>query len=653
MPRTGRDMTAFTRRDLLALLLVLTVAALLRFQQSDVVEYFHDDAMLSTLALELVSGGRFPFTGILSSTGIPNAPASVYLLAIPFSLNADPQFAIHFIMLLNTSGVGLLWLLARWQFGARIALLAAMTYALNPWAILFSRKIWAQELHTPLILLGILLAVYGFWKERDRQRNRTARVIAQCLSLPILSFGVQIHFAALALLPAMALMILRGRRQIIRPAFALSAVLALLVVLPYAAGLSQTLEADPDRISDAARRASDDGLGLSAKPLQDVVFLASGYGMETWLAPDQQDSLAELMPALRPLSLMLLIPLFLGAIACYKRKKWWGVVLLLWAFLPALLLVINWTPSYIHYFIPTIPALAMLTGLGIDFTLTRSEGRRFAAAAIALFVFVAWMLQTISWQVALSYVAEQHVAYPGFTAPLRSLNPLRDRLRHEQDVVVISAGMSWNLHHEAAVWDTLLWRDVACVRALRDDGYAVFPDHAFAVVIAPDARADPVRNLYRSATPELFPMREGGAVYVVHRWESAPPWNGIAASSIPAARFDNGVQLTGYGLADDQVLLSWRLPERQVGRDYQFSAQLFDKDGGRLSQFDATFWHGRHWCAGDRLYTWGTLPAPAEADLLKVAMYRLGEGKKRGQFFNAEVLDEMGNAKGQSVDIRL
>lgn len=646
-------MTDLARRDLLALLLVLTVAALLRFQRSDVVEYFHDDAMLATLALELASGQHFPFTGILSSTGIPNSPASVYLLAIPFSLNADPQFAIHFIMLLNTVGAGLLWLLARWQFGARTALLAGMTYALNPWAILFSRKIWAQELHTPLILLGILLVVYGFWNERDRQRNRPARLIAQCLSLPTLSFATQIHFAALALLPAMALMIWQGRRQIIRPAFALSVLLAILVVLPYAAGLSQTLEADPDRISDAARRASSDGIGLSAKPLQDVVFLASGYGLETWLAPDQQDSLARLMPALRPLGVMLLIPLFLGAIACHKRKNSWGTILLFWAFLPALLLVINWTPSYIHYFIPTIPVLALLTGLGIDFALSRFEGRRIATAMITLFVLVAWMLQTISWQSALAFVAEQHLPYPGFTAPLRSLNPLRERLRRERDVVVISAGMSWNLHHEGAVWDTLLWRDVACVRTLRDDGYAVFPDHAFTVVIAPDARAEPVRNLYRSATSELFPMREGGAAYVVHRWEAAPLWNGISISPIDPARFDNGVILTGYGLADDQVLLTWRLPDRQVGRDFQFSAQLFDGDGERLSQLDATFWHGRHWCAGDQLYTWGALPAPAEAVLLKVAMYRLGLGKERGRFFNAEVLDELGNPKGQAVDIQL
>ena len=560
MTRTGRSRIVVSRRDWLALLLVLIVAALLRFQQSDVVEYFHDDAMLSTLALELASGARFPFTGILSSTGIPNSPASVYLLAVPFSLNADPQFAIHFIMLMNSVGVGLLWLLARWQFGARVALLAGLTYALNPWAVLFSRKIWAQELHTPLILLGLLVLLYGLGSASDGQRNRPARAVAQVFSLPILSFAIQMHFAALALLPLMALITWRGRRQIIRWAFALSILLSILVCLPYAVGLSQTLDADPERIADAARRASDDRLGISAKPLQDLVFLASGYGLETWLAPDQRDSLTESMPALRHLSLLLLIPMILGAIACFKYRKKWAAILLVWALLPPLLLLINWTPAYIHYFIPCIPALALLTGLGIDCALERYKSRRFTSAAIALFMLVMWLLQILSWQAALGFVAENDVPYPGFTTPLRSLNPLRERLRGEQDVVIVSAGMSWNLHHEVAVWDTLLWRDVACVRTLRGDGYAVFPDRPFTAVIAPDAPADPVRNLYRTATPELFPTRKGGADYVVHRWESAPHWNGIPISSIEPARFDNGVELTGYGLAADQIVLTWRLP---------------------------------------------------------------------------------------------
>ena len=46
--------------------------------------------------------------------------------------------------------------------GRTVALLAGLTYALNPWAILYSRKIWAQDFHTPFVLLGLGLGLYGF-----------------------------------------------------------------------------------------------------------------------------------------------------------------------------------------------------------------------------------------------------------------------------------------------------------------------------------------------------------------------------------------------------------------------------------------------------------------------------------------------------------
>ena len=53
------------------LLLILLLAAVMRFGRGDLVEYYHDDAMLATLALESADGLRLPLTGILSSTGIP------------------------------------------------------------------------------------------------------------------------------------------------------------------------------------------------------------------------------------------------------------------------------------------------------------------------------------------------------------------------------------------------------------------------------------------------------------------------------------------------------------------------------------------------------------------------------------------------------
>ncbi|MCA9913388.1 MAG: glycosyltransferase family 39 protein, partial [Anaerolineae bacterium] len=195
------------QRDWLLLALVLLCAAVVRFGQPGIVEFFHDDAMLSTLAQNMAAGEYFPVTGINSSVGIPNPPTSVYVMALPFFFDSNPMTAILFVMGLNVLGVGILWLIAQRYFGRTVALVAGLSYALSPWAALYSRKIWAQDFHTPFVLLGILLGLYGFWEAQRRSETEHPRwrlsshEWAQIFTLPVLLFAFQIHFAAWALIP--------------------------------------------------------------------------------------------------------------------------------------------------------------------------------------------------------------------------------------------------------------------------------------------------------------------------------------------------------------------------------------------------------------------------------------------------------------------
>ena len=258
------------RRDLLSLVLILALATALRFGRSDVVEYFHDDAMLATLALELADGLRFPLTGILSSTGVPNSPVSVYLLAFPFSLSSDPAFVIHTVMLWNVIGATLLWLIARRYGGSRIALIAGLLYAVNPWAILFSRKIWAQELHTPIILFGLLLLLYGYWESHEGRRRKRCVYLAQAFSLPVLLIGFQFHFASWPLLLLIPIVLWLGRERVFAGALFAGITLSLIVILPYSIGLTQTLALDPARISDAFDRTAERAADLSPASLNAI-----------------------------------------------------------------------------------------------------------------------------------------------------------------------------------------------------------------------------------------------------------------------------------------------------------------------------------------------------------------------------------------------
>lgn len=644
------DKHPLTRRDLYTLLLILFIAALLRFGEAGVVEFFHDDAMLATLAQELAAGEHLPLTGILSSTGIPNPPVSVYIMALPFLLTSDPQVAVLFVMALNVAGVGLLWLLARLHFGRPVALAAGLAYALNPWAVLFSRKIWAQDFHTPFILAALLLGLYGFWSRGER---RARHEWAQALCLPLLLLGLQIHFAAWALLPLYGLLLWGGCGRLSRRALAASALLAVLVLLPYAAGLASTLQGDPTRISDAAARSqAAQGLGLTPDALVYTAYLAAGAGLETWVAPDRQAHLLEHVPPLTPLWSLIGLAALVGPVALWQSgQRRFVPLLLVWALLPPLLLVPDWTPVYVHYFIAGLPALALLSGIGLEgMVKVLRGGPQGRVVALSLFAVIL-LTQGLWWRALLRYLDTTDIPYPGFTTPLHYLNNVRDDLRDDEDVVVVSYGMSWLLHHESAVWPVMLRDSARCVRTLPAAGYAVLPQGPFAVLVTPDAVPGGVDEFYQTAEVSSHPVRPGGGFYYIYRHDSAPQWTQSTLTPLmEPALFEMGVQLTSYSLDEEGITLEWLLPERRPGLDYQYGVHFLDETGERLGQHDAQFWPGRHWCSGDRLLTTTVTSPPPQTHALRVSLYRL---LRDGGFASADVLDVMGNPAGQWVEITL
>jgi hypothetical protein len=628
------------RRDVLILLLVLLVAAVMRFGQAGIVEFFHDDAMLSTLAQEMAAGESFPLRGINSSTGIPNPPTSVYVMALPFFVNSNPMTAIYFVMALNVMGVGLLWFIAHRYMGRNIALIAGLAYALNPWAVLYSRKIWAQDFHTPFVLLGILLGLYGFW---EAENPKASHKWAQVFCLPVLLFAFQIHFAAWALLPVYAAIVLLAWKRISWPSIAISAVLCVLVLLPYAIGFYQTWQHNPGQVRPSAvSTLANRDERFSLLSIEYLGYLATGLGMETWVAPKNQ---SEMLAAVPPVQLWWIIGgmIVIGS-ARLVLKDWrrFAPLLLLWAYLPAISLIPQWAGVYPHYFIASIPALMLLAGIGVDWIAKRvplkSLGQTIILASFAT------ILLTQGWyfRALMRFVDTYQLDYPAFTTPIHYLEDVEAALSDYPDVIVLSDGMSWDLHHESVVWPVMLRDTATCVRTLVGDGYAVFPNHPFAVLQAPNMPENALSGLYMSENPLYFHEREGGIGYYVHDWQTAPEWQGTAITDIEPIRFSGDVLLTGYGLDEGVLVLQWQLPATNPELEYQWSVQPYNANGEKLGQADTRFWQGRHWCEGDRLLTWQWYDAPDNTAALHVFLYELG-GANEAAYINAPVLDAMGN----------
>lgn len=646
--------TAVRARDIAVLLLVLFAAALLRFAEPGVVEFFHDEAMVADLAQQMVSGERWPLTGIISSVGIPNPPWTIYALAVPFAVSSDPLIATLFIMAWNTFGVGVVWWIGHRYLGRLSGVIAAMTYALNPWAILYSRKIWAQEYHTPFLLIALALGLYGIWEISHRPGWRERRFWAQVAAPPLMLIGMQIHFAAWFLMPAFAYLYWCGRRSLSLLAALIAGALAIATLVPFLIGLAQTLHEDPNRISSAMERSSDSGVGLTVQPVEYLANFATGLRVETWVAPEQQEDMLAAVPSL-PLWWLIGLSTVLGAfVGLLPRSpsRSLGTLLICWVILPFLFFLVEWTRSYPHYFIASIPGLAILAALGMRWLYRVLNQWHVNIALLTVYAFIL-ITQGLWWRGALRYLDQTEIQYPGFTTPLHYLQTIRNAVTGSDDVIILSYGMSWSLHHESVVWPVLLRDDARCVRTMVGEGYLVFPAQPFTVVIAPDApRGSTSYQLYTSNETHAFATRAGGVPYAVHRWDAAPEWDAAQPLNPANAKFSNGVQMTGYLWQDERIIVEWRLPQGdRSSPNWQYSIQIHDSTGERIAQADRPFWHTRHWCAGDQLLTWvNGIPTVSDAAEMRISLYRLLPDDR---IENSNILDSNGQSIGQQAVISL
>lgn len=219
-----RTTAAVAPWEWIGLLLILAAGAWLRLSHLELLEFQRDEAHALELALQWLRAGNLPLAGLVSSTGVTNPPLFVYLIAPLVAISHNPVEVSGGMALLNVAAVGLCWYACRRYSGAVCALVAAAMFAVSPWAVIFSRKIWAQDL-IPLLATATLWAVSALCLGR---RKRAIFWVA-CLPLAL----AQIHFAGLALVATIAVILLVLRPTVDwRYAVAGVAVPALLL-LPY------------------------------------------------------------------------------------------------------------------------------------------------------------------------------------------------------------------------------------------------------------------------------------------------------------------------------------------------------------------------------------------------------------------------------------
>jgi hypothetical protein len=212
------------RLEWLLLGVILAVGAFLRFSHLDLLEFQGDEAFAAQLALGFVTHGKLPLAGLMSSVGVTNPPLFSYLLIPMFAISENPVVVSCCIATLGLAAVVMTWHIGRKYYGLVAGLVASALFAVSPWAVIYSRKIWAQDF-VPVFATATMWAVHALCVGKRQKAVFWCVLLLLCV--------VQIHYSGVALTVGV-LVILAWLRPRVDWRFAAGGlVVALVTMIPY------------------------------------------------------------------------------------------------------------------------------------------------------------------------------------------------------------------------------------------------------------------------------------------------------------------------------------------------------------------------------------------------------------------------------------
>jgi 4-amino-4-deoxy-L-arabinose transferase-like glycosyltransferase len=589
--------------EALGLALILLTAGVLRLGWVGVHSFGYDEARISLSALQMARGGQFARVGMPSSTGVPNPPGFVWLMALPFALSPDPLVASLFIGalgVLTTLGV---WYLARHAWGPWSALAAGLLMASSPFAVFYSRSIWSQDLMAPLAVLGAWLAVAGV-------RRASGPLLAAHLF--IAGFAWQVHYSGIVLLPASVWLVLRYRLWRRWPWLLAGIGAATLALAPFA----YTLLRDAPDVLLALGSLGGDGARFQAAALLRWAEVGLGTNWDwlplgwAWVWPGP---LSWAQPVAQIIT-GVLIAIGLTGLAWHAGRKRQepsseaailSALVPVWALATPLVFILSSTPIYHQYQLAALPA--HLLGAAATGALL-AERWRWSGPVVAGFALVVALTQGAA--TAMSLEANRHVLQPGgLGTPLHYPRAAMDRLRDGAPVYVHAGSDDPAYDADAAGMSVLLW---GYPHRLVDGHSALLlpPDGAGAHLffLFPDLPALEHASAYaRIEASRPMPRRHGEPPYLALTVQGHPP-QGLRP--LTPIMLENGAALHGWDAtwSDGELTLitCWRITGAlQPGRYHQFN-HLYAIDGDAPLQVVDRPISSMSWQAGDTLITWAT-----------------------------------------------
>ena len=230
-----------TYLEWLALAVIIGTGAWLRLSNLDLLEFKGDEAMALHMASKFAHGTAVPLAGLMSSVKVTNPPLFIYLLSPLVLISSSPVFVSCCIAVLGLAAVAACWHIGRKYYGAVAGLIGAAMFAVSPWAVIYSRKIWAQDF-VPVFATGTMWAVHALVVGKKPKAVFWALLLPLCV--------IQIHFSGLALTATVVVILLVLRPKIDWRFAATGVALAVLMTLPYLKFQSENQWADFRRAAE-------------------------------------------------------------------------------------------------------------------------------------------------------------------------------------------------------------------------------------------------------------------------------------------------------------------------------------------------------------------------------------------------------------------
>jgi hypothetical protein len=648
--------------EIIAVTLVLLLAAYLRLNHLDWTEFKRDEASLSQIAFAMARTGEIPLRSIGASTGVVNLPLAAWLLAIPYAVSGSPIVATAFLAGLNVLAVAGCYAMSRSWFKSWSdqyvpgALAAALLFAVAPWAIVYSRKLWANDL-LPLFVVG-----WAWTGWLTFARRKPWWLIAHAA---LLGACVQLHYSALILAPVSVVWFIAFIRRVSWRAVLIAAVVFVLLFAPF-------LIVDAERGSPNVNGF----IALFAQPatadtsaVRYAGLMSTGLEVHSLAGPQEFENFRSLVPWSDGISwlagLLVIAGLIVAAIDVLRaipQRKWddrsaVALLLVTWLIIPIAGQLSHRMPLYVHYFLPILPASFVAVGYLVTrmtFTPALSLKGRGSAAPMALIVLIA-LAQTVQTITLQQFVASRPT--PGaMSIPIgyyeRIVNVAKDALKQSggAEIIVNTNGSNANSDEYPAIFNFLLndvpHRFVDVSQPLR-----VYPSASHIQIDYAPYRWTMLDKAGREFIREIT-LRAGeqpGRVYQSDGYPNPP----CEVATTPG-RWQNGVSLLSTQIdplePGGQTAIHLCLKIDQVAtEEYHWTAQLWDKAGRRWAQVDDNGYPTRYWRAGDVITQDLTLDLPAE---LPAGDYAL----RIGQYTWPDVkpvlsLDVAGNPQSDAVEI--